>query len=666
MNRPLLGFGLLCSFSLACSDADPTPGECHDCTPQMDAGDAVEDGGNMQTGDGDSDTPTQDAGLENDAGSAPDAGHTWPTGPIRPRRFHIADPTVKQGPCANGGNGSLTGHEVLLGQTHLTPKDWPFQTVSAQRPLTVAIAASGNGAAPSFQATVQKGSDKLVLCLEGPSTLPADASDLEKSLYRTTLPAAWVVPGISVRVEGPGVDETLTPSVQPENGLTVYYVQAKLFGAGDPGDAPSDAQWTEFLARLPVSFLDVGVNPFGVWQPEKLLLNARDDGRTPNGDTTSHPAIVIDENPHCSNSDKTNGTCTTQSGYGVMAGVLNTLDTFREANGVGGSSTWFAYLAVALGGGLAGGQRGTGDDADLTMNHELGHAWGFPHWAADDTEYPYEGVQRDRGGFGDRWGFDQARSLLLSPLCKGLERQSPMQRAGSCVPQGSWYDPYSDYEAMRLLRMNLGASQAITGNVPYHGGTENSLERAFTLQKEDGRGHMEFHADAAGFTLQRFDESTHAYEDVAPDDWNRVLESEVPVTMFAGALIMGGENFFEKPVNYVGNVLAHLNPTVSEDYAYVYAHRSSDFYWASDLMLRFTLDDQTSFTRMYGGEAKLRAAGDLARFAFNLPQDVGKRVTKLEILSRPLGQYDQNSRLSASDSASNYLQNATVLATWKP
>ena len=125
------------------------------------------------------------------------------------------------------------------------------------------------------------------------------------------------------------------------------------------------------------------------------------------------------------------------------------------------------------------------------------------------------------------------------------------------------------------------------------------------------------------------------------------------------------KSFFEAPVNYVGNVLAHLDPTVAADYAYLYAHRSSDFYWASDLVLRFTLDDQSTFTRLYGGEAELRADGDLVRFAFNLPADVGKRVSKLELLTRPLGHYDMASRLSASDSASNYLQNARVLATWQ-
>jgi hypothetical protein len=440
-------------------------------------------------------------------------------------------------------------------------------------------------------------------------------------------------------------------------------VHAQLFGEGAHEVTP-DAQLRELLARLPVSYLDVGVDPFGVWSPQKLLVGARDDGRTPNGDPTSHGAIVIDANPHCSDEDRANGTCTLHSGYAVMSAVLETLDTFRGANGVNDTSTWYADLAVELGGGLAGGQRGTGDDTRLVMNHELGHAWGFPHWAAGDVDYPYEGVQRERGGFGDRWAIDQARDLLLSPICEDLERQSPMQRAGSCVPDGSWLDPYSDYEAMRLLRMTLGAQAEITGMVEYRGGTQGAASRSFILPTESGRPLMIWNEAGPGMTLQRYDEASNAYAAFTPERWNRIASAEVPVTMFSGALIMGGESFFEPPIDYVGNVLEHLDPTVASDYAELYERRSDDFYWARDLVLRFTLDDGTVLSRLYGAETVLREAGDHERFAFNLPRVLGERVVKLEVLSRPLGHYSEDSRLDEADSAATYLDAATVLATW--
>jgi hypothetical protein len=347
-----------------------------------------------------------------------------------------------------------------------------------------------------------------------------------------------------------------------------------------------------------------------------------------------------------------------------MSAVLSTLDTFREANGVADSSTWYADLAVALGGGLAGGQRGTGDDTALTMNHELGHAWGFPHWAASHTEYPYEGVQRESGGFGDRWAVDQVTNLLLSPSCNSKERQSPMQRVGSCVPKGSWFDPYSDYEAARLLRMTLGASAEVTGTVAYAGGVLDAVTRSFRLPKEGGRLRMVWNPSGPGMTVESYDETAKSFVPHTDAAWNRVAASEAPVVMFAGGVIVGGQSFFEPPVEYVGNVLSALDPASPEDYAYLYAHRSSDFYWARDLVLRFTLDDGSVFSRLYGGEAELRVDGDYARFAMNLPAALGKRVVKLEVVARPLGHYTTESRLTASDSAVSYFANARVLATW--
>jgi hypothetical protein len=611
----------------------------------------------------DSDASSNSDGGDGDGDAGGDAGITWPSGPIRPKRYWIEDPDYTSPPCAQDGAGTLSAHQALLGQTHLTPAAWPFQTVSANRPLTVAALVSGTGATPAITATARLNGDELAICLSGASTLPADTSDFTASSYHGVLPAAWVQPGLEITVESDDWSEVLTPDVKAQSGLTLYMVHAQLFGAGD-NEETSDAQWRELLARLPVSYLDVGVNPFGVWSPSKLLMSARDDGRMPNGDPTSHGAIVIDENPHCSDEDRANAACTLHSGYGVMSAVLETLDTFREANGVSGTSTWYADLAVELGGGLAGGQRGTGDNTRLVMNHELGHAWGFPHWAAEHTDYPYEGVQRERGGFGDRWAVDQARDLLLSPICEDLERQSPMQRAGSCVPDGSWFDPYSDYEAMRLLRMTLGAELEVAGTVAYLGGSQGAASRSFRLPEESGRPLMIWNDDAPGMALARYDEAANAFTSYAPESWNRIAHAEVPVTMFSGAVIVGGESFFEPPIDYVGNVLEHLDPSDAEDYAYVYEHRSDDFYWARDIVLRFTLDDDTVLARMYGAETVLREAGDHERFAFNVPRALGERVVKLEVLSRPLGHYSEDSRLDETDSAATYLDTATVLATW--
>lgn len=554
--------------------------------------------------------------------------------------------------------------EALLGQTHLLPPGWPLLTVSANRPLTVALALSGTGSAPPVTATVTSGGEVHTLCLNGPLTLPADASAPEISTYRATLPSAWVVPGVSIELSYGGDPLLLEPEVAPENGLTLYVVDAELFGEGS-NEATSDAQWQEFLARLPFSFLDVGQNPFGVWQPSRLVVGARSDGRTPTGETTSHEAIVIDENPHCTSEDQSASACTLHSGYGTMGAVLSHLDSFRAANGALRSSTWYADLGVELGGGLAGGQRGTGDDLNLVMNHELGHAWGFPHWDTDDTEYPYEGVQRNRGGFGDYPALDQQTGLLLPTTCEGLERQSPMQRAGSCVPAGSWYDPFSDYESARLLRMNLGAAEEIVESVPYSGGVLPASEREFTLRAEDGRLAMVWNEDGPGFSFELMNEENWSYEAWTDESTERLVASEVEVTMFSGGVIFGGDGYIEEPIEYVGNLLYPLDPTTTEGLAELVSRHWDDYYWAHDTHFRITLEDGTVLSRVYQGGGSLRSPGDVARFALNLPREIGDQVTRFEVLSRPLGYYEPASRVDESVTPETYFAAAEVLLTWE-
>ena len=599
------------------------------------------------------------------ASGGSDAGPTGPGSPFRPRRFVLPDPPHVEGPCNGGGSGTASSTTVLVGQTHLVPSDSPLLAASASRALSVGVRAIGSGAAPAGSVTARLEGRSLVLCLEGPASLAAESADLGANLYRTAVPSEWVKPGLALDVKFGAMARTLEPEIRAENGVTLYLLHAALFGDGTPDETP-DSALREYLGRLPFSHLDVSVDPFGTWRPKHLLIGARDDGRTQQGDARAHGPIVVDENPHCSAADKTASECTLHSGFATMSGVLQTLDSFRGANGVNGSSTWYASLARNLGGGLAGGQRGTGDDTGMTMNHELGHAFGFPHWAASHTDYPYEGVQRENGGFGDSWAINLPSSQLLSPKCpNGLERQSPMQRAGNCVPSGTRFDPHSDYESARLLRMNLGAAAELTGTVSYTGGTKGGGTRPFRLPKEGGRQAMVFDPSAPGFHFERYDEAKNAFSPENSTAWNRVVSAEVPVVMFSGGVIVDGPSFFEAPIEYVGNVLGSLDPSDAGDYAEVYRQRSSEFYWASDLSFRFTLDDGTSFYRLSAGGAELRVKDDYAIFAVNLPAALGARVKKLEVVSRPLGQYTESSRLTASVTAATYYQGARVLSTWE-
>lgn len=586
---------------------------------------------------------------------------TWPTGPIRPTRYRMPDPPAAPvPPCADGG-GTVEAVTAYWGQTHLLPESSPFHAIAADRPLSIAVAVSGAGRAPAMTVTARLGADATTLCLVGPEALSAPTADLAIT-YRATLPARWVRPGLTLELDIAGQRRQLQPAVRPAVGMTLYIVDAQLFGEG-PVAPDEPATWQEYLARLPVSYLDVGRDPFGVWRPSRLMIGARTDGRTPTGDTTSHGPIVVTGNPHCTTADRAAGTCTLHSGYGVMSGVLSTLDSFRAANGVRDSSSWYAALSVALGGGLGGGERATGDNLRLVMNHELGHGWGFPHWAAEHVDYPYEGVQRARGGVGDTWAVDQRDGSLFGPRCGTVERQSPMQRAQSCMPAGMTLDPYSDYESARISRRLFGATEQ-TGEVAYLGGNQSGPTRPYRLPAEDGRVSMAWSPTGPGFVGERFDQASGAWVADVDDGWAAVTASEVPVVMFYGAATITG-GFVEAPIEYVGNVLGALDPAVPADFDQLYARRSSDFYWAHDVAFRFTLDDGTVLHRLYAPSAKLRA-GDPAPawFAVNLPADLGRRVTRCEVLSRPLGHYDPASRLTAADSAATYFASATVVATY--
>jgi hypothetical protein len=564
-------------------------------------------------------------------------------------RYRIPDAPFRQAPCGADGAGNVLASEILLGQTHLLPVDHPFQSIVEGRPLTLAIAAQGHGPAPAFSATARLSDKSLSVCLDGPATLPATAGDLE-STYRVTLPASWVHPGLKLELTSGATSQTLSPHIVAESGTTLYLINTELFGQGS-STPTSDDRLREFLSRLPFSWLDVSQNPFGIWRPAKLLIEARTDGLSPDGSRTNvaYGPIVVSGYPHCTADDKAAQRCSVH---------------FRRANGAEKTSTWYAHLAMGLGGGLGGGQRAVGDNDELVMNHELGHAWGFPHWGTANVEYPYVGEQAGSGGFGDSSAVDQRTGQLMSPACDGLERQSPMQRRGNpCVPDAAVFDPYSDYESIRLLRMLTGATTKTAGRVPYHHSQAQSS--SFELPSEAGRLQQTHTVDAPGFSLLRYDETRNAWLPSQDTAWNRVEVAEVEVVMFSGAAIYDGDSYFDAPMSYIGNVTRSIDPSSVTGWAELYAGRGGAFYWAHDTTFRLWLDDGSQVVQLASSAGKsLRQAGDTVWFAVNVPKAIAAHVVKLEVLSRPLGQYAPDSQIAQDFEPSKFLDSAKVVATW--
>ena len=231
-----------------------------------------------------------------------------------------------------------------------------------------------------------------------------------------------------------------------------------------------------------------------------------------------------------------------------------------------------------------------------------------------------------------------------------------MQRSGTCLEPGATLDPYSDYESMRLLRMTLGAER-LTGTIPYRG-----TDVAYVLPAESGRRALRWRSVSSGFAVERYDAASNGFVAAESTKWNAIDQREVAVRMFSGAVIHGGASFLDTPVDYVGNTLRDFDPSKTETMAFMQANKST-FYWAHDLNLRFTLSDGTSFYRLLPGV--LAANGDAIGFAVNLPLALGRRVTRIDVVSRPLGQWSSASALTSSDTAANFYSRAVVVASFR-
>ncbi len=266
-------------------------------------GDGGDGGGDGSQDDGDT-GDTGDTGDESgESGQNGDSGETsqapqldLPT--IRPDILRLVEPEVVEPPCPGSEASDGTVTDLRYGQTHMVHSDWPFQTVVAGRPLTVALGIVGSGIAPRVQVEARLESGEFgPICLVGPDALPSEIVDLGSDVYSATLPSDWVQPGLSLTfTSGAEVVEIDIP-VRQHIALTIHDVTMVLFGEGNE-EAWKDTDAIAYLARLPVSELQLSRNPFGVWRPDQLLLGPRDDGKAPTGEAMPHGPIVIREGPH--------------------------------------------------------------------------------------------------------------------------------------------------------------------------------------------------------------------------------------------------------------------------------------------------------------------------------------------------------------------------------
>jgi hypothetical protein len=353
-----------------------------------------------------------------------------------------------------------------------------------------------------------------------------------------------------------------------------------------------------------------------------------------------------------------------------------------------------------VGGGLAGGGVGAGDDYGLTFNHEMGHSADMPHWggswygrvaAGAAQQHPYAGQagtlpdNPDGGGFGNSWAYDAAADRFIAPVCAatGKERQEPMQRSGSaCLPAGQTYDYFSDYSSLFLFRFLVGAPNAYSGTLPYpRDPLGNAAATPFGYPTKGGQVVV-VQPNAAAPLLKKWDAvaadyvvqsaavvGANALKHFYPQQYNTKV-----VTIWGSfSATTPAARMIAAPLRYTGHLKKTWNPTDPTDFADIKSWVSGDaFWWGADLVVRVNYSDgsfrQSVVKSAPRGTDPLNGSS-FATWAVNFPDD--KTITGAVLYHRPMEvrnpgtvtPYNIN-QTGDTTTAANYLDGAPVVATW--
>lgn len=490
-------------------------------------------------------------------------------------------------PLAQAPTATLDIASLELAQTHVLPARGLSWTLSGASESYHAV-----GGRPALALLRLSAADGRNLRLEGwangaqigtlalapPAALPpteAGGPAYAADVYSADIPAAWMTPALELRVRAenylPGAAQS--PLVGADSLAVLRVLPFYLFGAtpdnsfpltttGLPGADVLD----EVYAKWPVASL-VAQN-----HPQRALI---------------WPTIVVppkDGNAAfvARNADEI------ANKFNVMSSVLGVLGGLIDANGERPAPVQLyaplimfnaAGRYVSPGGGLGGGEVGTGDYAySGIFIHEQGHAMGLPHQgeAYRGGRYPYVGGSLA----GSAWGYDQIGKRFQGPFvpatasryarCRGdtfdgsprqtdgqgrCVRQDPMQSgAGDQAPEYR-FTTFSDYSTGMYQRYFEGVTRlAANGAHTYSGG-----------------GIVQDPAFAGGY--RRWDTLDRRWVNVDPVTTDRGifgLDQNLPqqrnLPVHAIVLTMSnagtpGVTQVYPPLAYTGNLLRYIDPT---------------------------------------------------------------------------------------------------------
>ncbi|MCS7068141.1 MAG: M66 family metalloprotease [Meiothermus sp.] len=378
----------------------------------------------------------------------------------------------------------ISGPEVpaAFGEVTIQKTEWGQSVLKAQlrlvagKPALLRVFLTGDreGLPGSLEGEVFQGNSWLgELSFTGPATLPTAPAEPAPA-YRATLPAAWVVPGMQVRLladprnqvgEGNEADNrlTLTPAVGVGAVLPLTLVPVLQPGQASPPLLPGvdllrdmlPVREVQVVTRPPFAYGATVANASSDWSS---LLSALRGLRTSDGSSRYYYGVVR---------------------VGYSSGIA----------GIG-----YVGLPVSVGWDFE-------SSAARVMAHEIGHNLGREHApckVAGEPGYPYAG-----GSIGT-WGYSLASGELFNPA-------SHKDIMSYCTPQ--WISDYT-YSGMQSFlearppssqSQNQGPAQEvllISGRIRNGELRLNPLVRLWAAPEPPRPGEYRLRLEAAGGPLE--------------------------------------------------------------------------------------------------------------------------------------------------------------------
>jgi hypothetical protein len=506
------------------------------------------------------------------------------------------------------------------------------------------------------------------LPLNAPNLLPpteAGGPAYASGRYSVKVPAAWVKPGLMLRVAADNYNAS--DYKKPEIGLDIDFdmriLPFYLFGANDSNTqplsltgTPDAATFEELYAKWPVARLNVSNHAAKRIDWPTMVIGPVE--------ANNEPAYVV------SNKDQQHG------GFEIMGATLGILSAIRDANGESGTNNQYYAPLLMLGadgkygdpgGGLGGGSRGTGDYryAGIFI-HEQGHAFGMPH--AEEGykagNYPYV-----RGSLaGSAWGYDAGRAMFLAPFLPAdastfskcladasrikdsagrCVKQDPMQGGSGDQAKGFRYTAFSDFNAGVIQRYFEGETSVNKDGV-------REYDARILVDPASSTGYSQWDSidkKRVELTPKTTDKGLYGFNMGLPSQRNVAVQTIVISYSLAGT---SGASQIYPPLAYTGNLLRLVDPSVSSQLAEItpntgavpwYCHASG-----CDYTLRVSYRDGTvQHTLLQGGfRTWFSPTGALPADALNpvkgksfkvwgtnVPARTG--IAKIELLDTPMG-----------------------------